>query len=121
MIYYLPYPISANRYWKSFRGRTVRSKEANEYKAAVMEEVRSKVVKNAMTLKPVSIVVMLQPKLTAKGVASKTVMDLDNCLKVAIDALQGIAYDNDAQIKRIVAEYGEPVPNGGLTIKVETA
>jgi crossover junction endodeoxyribonuclease RusA len=45
-------------------------------------------------------------------------MDLDNCLKVTLDALQGVAYDNDAQIKRIVAEYGNPVINGGVTVEV---
>lgn len=51
--------------------------------------------------------------------ASKTVIDLDNCLKVTLDALQGIAYDNDAQIKKLIAEYGNPVINGGVIIKVE--
>ena len=43
-------------------------------------------------------------------------MDLDNCLKVAIDALQGIGYLNDKQVKRITLEYGTAVPDGGLTI-----
>lgn len=35
MIYVLPYPVSTNRYWRNFRGYTVRSKEANQYKEIV--------------------------------------------------------------------------------------
>jgi len=35
---------------------------------------------------------------------------------VAIDALQGIGYLNDKQVKRITLEYGTVVPDGGLTI-----
>jgi crossover junction endodeoxyribonuclease rusA family protein len=37
-----------------------------------------------------------------------------------LDALQGVAYENDNQVRRIVAEYGsEPVAGGGLVVKVE--
>ena len=119
MIYYLPYPISTNRYWRNYRGKTVRSKEANEYKSMVLVDSGLKSAKASLTLKPVSVTVILQPKLTAKGVASKIVMDLDNCLKVALDALQGIAYDNDKQIRRISAEYGVPREGGGLVVQVQ--
>ncbi|WP_321160168.1 RusA family crossover junction endodeoxyribonuclease, partial [Neisseria gonorrhoeae] len=39
----------------------------------------------------------------------------DNALKVALDALQGVAYHNDRQVRRIAADYaGEPVAGGGL-------
>lgn len=119
MIYYLPYPISTNRYWRNYRGRTVRSKEANDYKLMVLADSGLKSAKDSLTLKPVSVTVMLQPKLTAKGVASKTVMDLDNCLKIALDALQGIAYANDKQIRMISAQYGVPREDGGLIVQVK--
>ncbi|MEY4080434.1 MAG: Endodeoxyribonuclease RusA, partial [Actinomycetota bacterium] len=33
--------------------------------------------------------------------ASKVILDLDNCLKVALDALQGVIIENDNQIKEI--------------------
>ncbi len=39
-------------------------------------------------------------------------MDLDNCLKVAIDALKGIVYDDDGQVYRITAERAEPDERG---------
>jgi crossover junction endodeoxyribonuclease RusA len=93
----------------------VRSKEANQYKASV----------KALTLNQeglngdVAVSVVLLPKLTIKGEASKVIMDLDNSLKVLLDALQGIAYTDDAQVKRITAEYGDPVKNGGVMITIE--
>ena len=31
---YMDYPVSANRYWRTCRGRTYRSAEADQYKAA---------------------------------------------------------------------------------------
>ncbi|EMS1813588.1 RusA family crossover junction endodeoxyribonuclease, partial [Neisseria gonorrhoeae] len=47
------------------------------------------------------------------------VIDLDNALKVALDALQGVAYHNDRQVRRIAADYaGEPVAGGGLAVEV---
>ena len=90
------------------------SAEAKEYKLAVYE-----IVGNNVTDKNVQLTVRLLPKLTKKGLASKQCLDLDNCLKVALDALQGCLYDNDNQVKRILLEYGEPVENGGLSIECE--
>jgi crossover junction endodeoxyribonuclease RusA len=114
VIYYLPYPISANRYWRNFRGRIVRSSEAVAYKERVAwENARSKPL-----CSNVAVIVTLQPKLTKKGEASKTVIDLDNALKVALDALQGVAYNNDKQIRKISAEYGVPRVDGGLIVQV---
>lgn len=118
VIYYLPYPISTNRYWRNYRGRTVRSAEAVAYKEQVAWTNLGTRHHKPITGN-IAIIVTLQPKLTAKGVASKTVMDLDNCLKVALDALQGIAYDNDKQIRRISAEYGVPREGGGLIVQVK--
>ena len=113
-MYLLPYPPSANRYWRSFRGFTVVSAEAKKYKLAVHE-----IVGNNATDKNVQLSIKLLPKLTKNGLASKQCLDLDNCLKVALDALQGCLYDNDNQVKRILLEYGEPVENGGLSIECE--
>ena len=114
MMYLLPYPPSANRYWRSFRGFTVVSAEAKEYKLAVHD-----IVGNNATDKNVKLSINLLPKLTRAGIASKVCLDLDNCLKVALDALQGCLYENDKQVRRIVLEYGEPIENGGLSIECE--
>jgi len=52
------------------------------------------------------------------GKASRTRMDLDNCIKVACDALQGVLYDNDRQIERISIEIGAPMCGGALSVEV---
>jgi crossover junction endodeoxyribonuclease RusA len=91
----------------------VRSKEATAYKGQVFAENAPKAATGS-----VAVIVTLQPKLTVKGEASKTVMDLDNALKVTLDALQGIAYENDKQIRKISAEYGVPRVGGGLIVQV---
>ncbi len=68
----------------------------------------------------VAVRLLLIPKANKDGSANKTVIDLDNALKVALDALQGIAYHNDRQVRRIAAEYdGEPKQGGGLAVEVE--
>lgn len=115
----LPYPVSANRYWRSFRGMTVRSKEADEYKRTA---AHSAFVAGWRALAcPVSVAITLHPKRTKKGAESKTRMDLDNCIKVTLDALNGVAYLDDRQVVRLVAEVGEALPLGGLSVAVEAA
>ena len=68
------------------------------------------------TGKAVSLTVQLVPKANKDGRQAEVVcLDLDNCLKVCLDALQGAAYENDNQVRRIVAEYNnEPVAGGGF-------
>ena len=68
----------------------------------------------------VSLVVTLHPKTNKDGSECRTVMDLDNCLKVTLDALQGVAYENDRQVRAITLSYGEPMPGGGLTVEIIT-
>lgn len=115
----LPKPVSSNRYWRVWGGRVVRSSEARSYKIACQ------IIATREKIKPiagdVAIAIILHPKLTKKGAASKTRIDLDNALKVVIDALQGVAYANDSQVVSIKADLGCPVTNGGLTIDVREA
>jgi crossover junction endodeoxyribonuclease RusA len=111
----LPYPISGNRYWRNYRGRVTLSEEAKIYKrevwyAAVRGDVR-------MLHGDVVLHVELHPRTTKSGEASKTCIDTDNGLKVVLDALQGIAYENDKQIVEIRAKRGAPMPNGGVTVE----
>lgn len=112
-----PYPPSANRYWRVWGGRVVRSSEATSYKA-ICKGIAT-LSKHPTIEGDVSISVLLHPKKTKKGAASKTRIDLDNALKVVIDAMQGVIYANDSQVVRIVAEIGCPLTDGGLTIEVK--
>ena len=94
----------------------VRSKAATDYKKEVQRIAQS--LEHDLTDESVLVIIELKPKLTVKGEASKTCLDIDNCLKVALDALQGIVYENDKQVKKIIAEVGYPVVDGGLKIQV---
>ena len=113
----LGYPVSANRYWRTCRGRTYRSSEAEQYKAS------AKAIATAADLVaiegPAAVSITLHPKLTKRGVASLARIDLDNCIKVTLDALNGIAYRDDSQVVRLIAEIGPPMSGGGLSVAVE--
>lgn len=117
----LPYPVSANRYWRhGLRGRkpaTLRSDEANEYKARVSE------IATAAGCVPwevaVEVWITLHPRARIDGKPSDTRMDLDNCIKVALDACQGALYVNDRQVESLHASVGEPMPDGGLTVRAQ--
>lgn len=113
----LNYPVSSNRYWRVFGGRVVRSAEANAYRTHVALKARDVTPLEG----PVSVHVALCPEMTAKGIASKTRMDLDNCLKVALDALQGVAFSNDKQVVKLLAELGPAQVGGALVVEVKAA
>lgn len=120
----LPYPVSANRYWRTgvIKGvaRTYVSAEARAFKSVVGFRAKA-----AGMLAPLSgavkIRLTLHPKITKKGVASLVRLDLSNSIKVCEDALNGIAYLDDDQVVSINAKVGEPVLNGGLFISVKAA
>jgi len=114
----LPYPVSANRYWrKTNTGRTYISSDAIAYRAIVASVCKKDgIIKSASK---VLLKVTLHPRLTKKGYSNAVVIDLDNALKVTLDALQGHAYKDDKQVCQIYLEYGEPVANGGLTVTID--
>lgn len=126
----LPYPVSANRYWRSFayidkatrkaRSVTVPSDEAKSYKAAVGWIAKQAGCRTPST-RPIEIVsITLCPRMNKDGTASGTVLDLLNAIKVFEDALQGIVYVNDKQIKRVRGpiEYGPPTEEGALLVEI---
>ena len=112
----LPHPISANRYWRICRGMAVKSVEARQYKALAQSiagwqgiaEPLSGAIHVEMTYHP------KRPK-TYKGGPVRA-FDLDNTMKVAIDALNGIAWHDDKQITFLAIARGEPVTDGALIV-----
>lgn len=112
----LPYPISANRYWRTFRNMTVVGKEALAYKQEVARRAAAAGMKQSACVCALDVV--LHPKLTKKGDPSLVCLDLDNCLKVTLDVLKGVAYIDDKQVRRITASYGDAVDGGALTVEV---
>lgn len=113
----LPYPVSMNQIWRVYKGRQVQSKEAVRFKNEV-RYIASK-IKHNLLFEEVSLIIELKPKMTIRGEASKKLIDLDNCLKATLDALQGIVFQNDNQVKRIYLYYGQPVINGALLVTIE--
>ena len=113
----LPYPVSANRYWRIWRNKAVRSAEATAYKSVVRRIAQEAGVMPSEG--SVAVCLRLIPKANKDGSANKTVIDLDNALKVTLDALQGIAYENDKQVRLIFAGYAdEPEQYGGTDVIV---
>ena len=116
----MPYPISANLYWRHFKGRTVVSKEAVAYKVRVANICRL-VGMRMIEAGPVAVHILLHPRLTKKGEASLTRLDLGNTEKVLSDALNGIAWTDDKQLVRILLEVADPIDGGGVSISVGAA
>lgn len=110
MILVLPYPISANRYWISFyapkakRVFTGVTKEASAFKEECGWRAKAAGVRAPME-GTIELRIALIPK-------NRVCMDLDNALKVTIDALKGIVYADDSQVYRIVAERKAPDQHG---------
>ena len=111
----LPYPVSANRYWRTVvaqrrggskkpRALTFVSDEAKNYKTECAWRAKEAGFKIPMT-GAVELRMRLVPK-------NRICIDLDNALKISIDALKGIVYADDAQVWRIVAERANPDPCG---------
>ncbi len=153
----LPYPISANVYWKIVGGkgrgpaRLIVSAEAQAYKRAAAVAVQlagfdqdpswpapvGQAVEVCLQLHPKALKAKPQSKRStgkagqsaqshgkATGsapeslTASAVLIDLDNAIKVTLDALtaSGLVWVDDRQVKRISAEYGSPCEGGGLTV-----
>lgn len=115
----LPYPISVNRYWTidARSRRIVPTREGREWKA----NARSVMVmaRPALSEGPVAVNVVLHPRQRKDGGANEARMDLDNALKAALDAMQGVFFANDRQVHAIYASIGDPRPDGGMTVAVE--
>ncbi len=112
----LPYPLSSNRYWRSFvpkgwtRAVVAPSDEAKSYKSQVGWIAKASGVRQPLT-GPVEVHLKLVP-------INRCRIDLSNCWKVAEDALQGIVFNNDSQVVRLVAELAEPDGKGALIVRV---
>ena len=130
----LPYPLSANRYWRTYMPKgfkapvTTLSAEAKAYK----NEVKL-LAKQAGILRPitgrVAVSILLYPhrpqdwqkriKIDPKA-WDDTVqcLDLDNANKVLFDSLKGIAIEDDKWVRRITSERMEPDGEARLVVTI---
>lgn len=106
----LPWPPSANRYWRYWNGRIIINREARDYK---------KHVQYLSCLWPVKrIHGRIDLKLDIHP-PDKRKRDLDNLLKITIDALESTGiFEDDSQIDRILVERKEVIKDGQITVKI---
>jgi len=130
----LPYPISANRYWRPVKlGQhisIVPTKEAKQFRAAVAMICKAQGVRQITGR--VHVEVRLYPhrpldwqkRMRKDGAAwDDTVMciDLDNANKVLLDSLKGVAIDDDKWVRKIVAERMEPDGEARVVVTITPA
>lgn len=118
----LPPPISANRYWQTAarggRAITYVSAEAKAYRKRVAGLCFAAGISKPITGR-VAITVQLYPhrpldfknrqrKLGEAWDDSVQCIDLDNANKVLLDALKGVAIEDDKWVRRLTSERMEP-------------
>lgn len=108
MVIELPYPPSANRYWRMAKGHMIVSDEAKGYKQAIG------LICNVAALEPVdgAVSVSIEIRRPAKR------RDLDNHAKVLLDSLEGHAYRNDGQIVELYMRMTDNPESPGATVTV---
>ena len=128
----LPYPVSANVYWRSFvppggrRAITHISREAQAYKADVLKICLASGITEPLKGR-VAIAIRLFParpqdwarrarKLGAAWDDDVRCIDLDNANKVLLDALKGNAIEDDKWVRRLQSERMEPDDHGARVI-----
>ena len=105
---FLPWPPSANAYWRVGNNRVYVSRKAKEYKAQVQGIFLAEKLRRRQG--PVSLgLVITFPK--DKRTATR---DLDNCIKVLTDSVEGLAFENDNLIRIIMARKDGISGKGGV-------
>jgi crossover junction endodeoxyribonuclease RusA len=118
----LPYPLSVNRYWMPVKMKkhmaVLPTKEGKKWRADAVAMCRAQGVV-APIIGRVHIDVKLYPsrpkdwktrqrKHGAEWDDSVMCIDIDNANKVLLDALKGVAIDDDKWVRRLTAERMEP-------------
>jgi len=117
----LPHPISVNRAYRNFRGMTVKSKEAHEYQSTIKAIAYSEGYREPLE-GPIHVEMSYHPRRPKKYAGGPVrSLDLDNVLKVAVDSLNGVAWQDDKQITHLSICKGEPVEGGALVISWRSA
>jgi crossover junction endodeoxyribonuclease RusA len=109
----LPWPPSVNRYWRTFRGRMIISKEGRDYRARVMEHILLQKAFKRYECKIKVTIEAWRPDNRRR--------DLDNLLKAALDGCTHAGVwidDSDIVDLRI---YWSKEKAGILKLKIEEA
>lgn len=107
----IPWPPSGNRYWRLFKNRLIISRDAHDYRRALKHL--------SYTWKKTDLTGRLSAEIIAHP-PDKRKRDLDNLLKITMDALAktGI-YDDDSQFDKICIERGTIEKDGTLVVCIK--
>lgn len=106
----LPFPPSANRYWRVYKNRILVSEEARHYKANV--KFRAMQDRDIQPLDGPLVVHVVMYRPQRRG-------DTDNFLKVMLDSLRGVAFNDDSQVVEIHARREDDAENPRVEVRVE--
>lgn len=104
MIFSLPWPPSANRYWRNYgAGRVVVSEQARRYRVEALAALIRQDIPRARTTARLRVFLTLHPP-------NRRAWDLDNRIKQVLDALEDAGlYADDEQIDELHAYRGEVI------------
>jgi crossover junction endodeoxyribonuclease RusA len=106
----LPMPPSANAYWRAAPGKgLVPSRRALAYKAVVAMECQR------LGVQPL----LGDVRLVGTVYRARATGDLDNTLKVLLDALEGHAFLDDAQVSAIALSRSPGTHRGQARVELE--
>lgn len=107
----VPFPPSANGYWRTFRNRQILSKRAREYR----NEVLSMLDAESPLMGLLHVEVDLYPP-------DRRRRDVDNYLKSLLDALTHAGvYGDDSQIKKLTVTMMDPMKGGKACLRLRNA
>lgn len=106
----LPFPPSSNRYWRNVNGRMVKSAAARAYR----DEAGWRSLSQNGRQRPLTGNVKVSMDLYRPARRG----DLDNRIKILLDSLEGIAFENDSQIIEIHARQFEDKLNPRVWVVV---
>jgi len=108
MVFVLPLPPSANRYWRMVNGHMTVSAEAKAYKTSAGWAAK---VAGIDVLEGAVAVTLRVYRAQKSG-------DLDNRIKVILDSLKGVAWGDDSQVTELHAYRYDDKTNPRVEVEI---